>query len=161
MAGKTILCLECRKPFEFSDKEREYLTQLVEEKKLPEVIEPKRCVDCRTRRRAARQPSPQPASRPVDAKVGVSPSVEPVAVEVQEERPNPVGQAPLPFERRPDATAEDFRIVLCGADFERLLCREELVFMQGARKARIILADIGFPAMKAALEHAMLKWLKS
>lgn len=56
---------------------------------------------------------------------------------------------------------EDLRVILLSDDFEKLLCREEIVWKQGSKKVRIILADIGFPVMKAALERAMLKWLKS
>jgi hypothetical protein len=56
---------------------------------------------------------------------------------------------------------EEIRIVLAGAEFEQLVCREEILWSMGNKKVRIILADIGFPAMKEALQKAMLLWLKS
>lgn len=84
---------------------------------------------------------PKPVLPPAPAEVAVVPPSEP--------RPY------LPLRE------EDIRVILLSDDYEKLICREEIVWKQGSKKVRIILADIGFPAMKAALERAMMKWLKS
>lgn len=83
-------------------------------------------------------------------------TAKPVAVALPAPLPPAVAPRPVPLPRE-----EEMRVILCTDDYERLLCREEILVKEGHKKVRIILADIGFPAMKAALERAMMKWLKS
>jgi CxxC-x17-CxxC domain-containing protein len=53
MASKTITCVECQNPFEFTDDDRARLDRLVEEGKLERWTEPKRCAPCRQARKRA------------------------------------------------------------------------------------------------------------
>lgn len=105
-------------------------------------------------------PSVKPAAPPLT----VAPALEqvpPVPAPVKPAAPPP--PAPIPIALRPVLLPreEEVRVILLSDDYERLLCREEILIKEGHKKVRIILADIGFPAMKAALERAMMKWLKS
>lgn len=52
-------------------------------------------------------------------------------------------------------------VVLVASDFEKLVCREDVVWRQGNRKITIRLADIGPEALKKAMEVAVLRWWKS
>jgi hypothetical protein len=92
-----------------------------------------------------------PPPAPVQAVVPLAPA--PTAVPAKE----------TIFEGKPPQIIrdEEIRIVLASDDFEKLVCREEVLWTMGNKKVRIILADIGFPVMKEALKKAMMQWWKS
>ena len=107
---------------------------------------------------------PSAPAQPVKVLPAVKPVPPPLPAPIKSGpvEPSPTA-APLQLAPRPvpPPRDEEIRVILLSDDYERLLCREEIVYREGSKKVRIILADIGFPVMKAALERAMLKWLKS
>lgn len=53
---------------------------------------------------------------------------------------------------------KEIRCVLVAGEFERLVCRQEIVFRHGNQRVVLILADIGPQAMKDAMKKAVLTW---
>ena len=46
-----LTCVKCQRIFTWSAGEQNFLNSLVAQSKLPEVIQPKRCLDCREKRK--------------------------------------------------------------------------------------------------------------
>jgi len=217
MPDETIVCMACGYKFTFEETERLWLLKQVEDGVLEFFAKPKRCRECRRKKKQYHEGLLHAAPVKSIASVGtdqcgckvapdapfpacphdirgakgatgepgvpqrvITPSVRsaaspptvavardqapPAPVPVKPAAPSPPAPAPIaPLALRPVLLPreEEVRVILLSDDYERLLCREEIVWRDGSKKVRIILADIGFPAMKAALERAMLKWLKS
>lgn len=161
MADQKIVCGLCREEFIYTDGERKFLEDLVREKKLPEVVTPRRCTPCRTKIKRSRAPltsATMPVlSPPPPPPVSVVPA--PVPAPVPASAPVPAPAAALTIDI--PAAFDDVRIILVASDFEQLVCREEVVVRQANRRISIRLADIGLPAMKQAMEKAVLQWWKS
>lgn len=156
MADQKLVCGLCREEFIYTDGERKFLEDLVRERKLPEVVTPRRCTTCRAKVKRGRPPvisalppSPSPSFViPAPASVLVpSPALAPAPAAA------PTIDVPAAF--------DDVRIILVASDFEQLVCREEVVVRQANRRITLRLADIGLPAMKQAMEKAVLQWWKS
>lgn len=144
MADQDILCIMCSRSFRYSDREQAFMRDLFEKGKIEELVAPKRCLECRRQRRPV--PGPRgPLQAPLEIPALVLPAPKP---------------AP-PENGAPHAPEAEIRMVLVAADFEKLVCREDVVLHHGNRKIRLILADIGLPAMKEAMEKAVLSWWKS
>lgn len=54
-ADKNLTCVECKEPFIFSAGEQAFYAKHVDEKTGQAWAEPKRCKECRERRKAARE----------------------------------------------------------------------------------------------------------
>lgn len=153
MADETITCVDCRKEFIHTERERRFLEELVRDGKLPEVKTPKRCLDCRSKRRrfgVEYQERPQNGTA-----VAVAPAASPPKLIKSPEAPEKALAETL------NVPPEDIRLILVAGDFENLVCREEVVLRHGNRKVVLRLADIGVEAMKQAMEKAVMKWWKS
>lgn len=75
---------------------------------------------------------------------------------------HPPVPAPIPASApAPGAPTAEEIVILVASDFEKLVCREDVVWRQGNRKITIRLADIGPGALKKAMEAAVLHWWKS
>lgn len=48
-----IVCIDCGFAFEFSRGEQEFLNTLFQKGEVKEIIPPKRCMECRSRRKAS------------------------------------------------------------------------------------------------------------
>lgn len=62
--SKTLECVDCGASFEFTDGMKANLERLVEEGKIEQWTEPKRCMDCRN---AKKQRSGNPHGRPMQS----------------------------------------------------------------------------------------------
>lgn len=143
MPDQNLICITCNRSFVYSERERLFMEDLKAKGQFDQVASPTHCIHCRRLRRVV------PIRGPLSAPLQIPETIRPVAKPASHQN----GAAHIP--------EPDIRCVLVAADFEKLVCREEVVIHQGNRKVRLILADIGLPAMKVAMEKAALSWWKS
>lgn len=99
---------------------------------------------------------------PIDAPPPPAPVVAPSSAPTPAIPPEPGPAQPSKIPIGPSIREiEDGHYILVAGDFERLVCREDVVLRHQGRKVTLRLADIGLPAMKAAMEKAVLQWWKS
>jgi hypothetical protein len=176
MSDQQITCMVCHVSFIYSEREQQFLDALYREGKIDEVCAPKRCDPCRQRKKHGLKasPAPPPAPLPFRGYVNAPPAFQTVVNDLPlspreelrnveyEETPPPLTAPVQPSVKYDPAPIEpDIRCVLVAGDFEKLVCREEVVLKLGNRKVTLVLANIGLPAMKAAMEKAVLAWWRS
>lgn len=158
MSDQQIMCMVCRTTFIHTEREQQFLEALHREGKLHEVCLPKRCAACRQKKREPLKSALPALPMPIMP----LPSRE-VLRDVEYLEPSPA--APLPtvsaVKYDPAPIEPDLRCVMVAGDFEKLVCREEVVLRVGNRKVTLVLANIGLPAMKAAVEKGVLAWWRS
>lgn len=171
MTDEKISCMSCGKEFVYTEGERLFLEGLLKQKKIPEVITPRKCVPCRSDFRRSKRlfpaARPRAALVPSDPRTWAAhthPHAAPAFV-----APDPASTSPAPPPLAPAAppatapgtpTPEEI-VILVASDFEALVCRQDVVWRQGNRKITIRLADIGPEALKKAMESAVLHWWRS
>lgn len=172
MSDQQIVCMVCRESFVYTEREQEFLAALYRERKIQEICPPKRCTACRLKKKQGVKVPAQVT--PFPGQSGAPPSFS-----APEQLPVPMREALRDVEYldssppKPSPTASttkydpaplvdlDIHCVLVAGDFEKLVCREEVVLRIGNRKITFVLANIGLPAMKAAMEKAVLAWWKA
>lgn len=138
MNDQNIICQDCNRAFTLNAGEQKWYEDRLQ--KDPKFRMPKRCKDCLTKRKNAQPPSPHSIHH---------------RKAVEE-----VNLPPTPEERgvtRSDLTktkpgGDEIRVVLATVDFEDLIAGRSVYCR--TNKVRIILADIGFAAMRAAIDRA-------
>lgn len=137
------ICIDCGKSFVMTASEKVRFAELV--KNVTGFQMPRRCLDCRIKRREEK----------LSGNVGnQAPARVSVRENVLEKPPIPkpsimVFPEPKP-EAMPSAAKEEVRFILATKDFEDLVHGRPVVW-QGVR---VILADIGFKVMRDAIERA-------
>lgn len=157
---QNIVCMICSQNFLYSEREQGFMKDLFDRGKIEELVAPKRCLECR---RSRRQSAPRaPLAAPIPIPVFVQPPAAPAPALAPVPAPAPaLVLSPPPSNGSAHDPEPEIRVVLVAGDFEKLVCREEVVIHQGNRKIRIRLADIGPEALKRGMEKAVLSWWKS
>lgn len=158
MSDQQITCMVCRANFVYTEREQQFLEALHREGKLQEVCPPKRCAPCRQKKREplkAALPAPPMSTVPLPSREVLR------DVEYLESSPAAPTPTATTVKYDPAPIEPDLHCVMVAGDFEKLVCREEVVLRVGNRKVTLVLANIGLPAMKAAMEKAVLAWWRS
>lgn len=150
-----LICTDCGQSYMMSASEKVRFQELV--KTVQGFQMPKRCPECRKKRRMERVPQrPQASVIPAQATPSVlaSPPLATIPDPSPVASPAPVVVAPRVIVEVPAVEAppekEEVRFVLATTDFEDLVHGRPVVW-QGVR---VILADIGFKVMREAIERA-------
>lgn len=154
MSETIINCIECGVTYTMPPSEKKYFEDLIV--RFPNFRMPRRCAECRKKRRAQAVPQPQThlpgeglstlapmgsggvTSQPIQ---GHQAPVEPVPA------PKPYGDA-----LEPKKLAIE-RVVLVGAEFSDLVCGRPVIH----HGVHIVLADIGVDAMRKAIDRAVIE----
>lgn len=162
--SETLVCTDCGQNYVMTDQEKARFEELI--KNVKDFQMPKRCFECRRKRRMEKvpqrqatipKPLPSPAPEPAPAVIS-----KPLQV-IAPPPPPPVSVAPAaPVLRAVVAEAigvekEEVRFILATKDFEDLVHGRPIVW-QGVR---VILADIGFKMMRDALDRAEMERAKT
>lgn len=162
--AETLVCTDCGHSYVMTDQEKGRFEDLI--KNVENFQMPKRCFECRRKRRMekvpqrqASIPQPLPTPAPVPASAVISRPLQVLAPPP----PPPVSAPPTaPALRTVVAEAmgvekEEVRFILATKDFEDLVHGRPIIW-QGVR---VILADIGFKMMRDALDRAEMERAKT
>lgn len=143
----SIVCSDCQQPFSLNAGERIWYEE--RQKSDPKFMMPKRCKSCREKRKDA------------NGNVKFAQPVRPLPSRPLPLRPLPMRPLPPTPEERGVSRLElsktkpgedEIRVILATADFEDLISGRSVYCR--TNKVRIVLADIGFSAMRASIDRA-------
>lgn len=152
MSETTITCIECGVSYTMPPSEKKYFEDLIA--RFPTFRMPRRCAECRKKRRA--QAAPQPKTHlPGEGLSTWAPqgsggiTAGPIQGYQGPHEPVP---APMPYGAPPE-TKKIERVILVGDEFSDLVCGRPVIH----HGIHIVLADIGVDAMRKAIDRAVIE----
>jgi len=143
-------CIECGVAYTMPEGEKTYFEDLI--KKFPNFKMPRRCAECRKKRRVQASSQPQthlPGERMSTLAPMGSGGVSSKPIQGHQAPPEPV---PTPYGSPPE-TKKIERVVLVGEEFSDLVCGRPVV----RPGVHVILADIGVEFMRKAIDRAVIE----